>query len=228
MRWLFVYLSFMTKCLLARVIRDLATTLALATVLSCSSAPKTVAQPIDAADPVGGVPTDLWLEIDVSPGRSVEDRAKIEERRVRVVLLPDGSLHGESDRVPHNGLRPARVRRLAREQMVDVWTALRAAGFTDPALADARGNVTLLEPAPNEVLATLEIHADGIRYAFVRRYQPGGDDEQAMRRVIRSIASLAWASDEALAETAELPLRYDLGADPYARFAKPPVAGASQ
>ena len=144
MRWLFVYLSFMTKCPLARVIRDLATTLALATVLSCSSAPKTVAQPIDAADPVGGVPTDLWLEIDVSPGRSVEDRAKIEERRVRVVLLPDGSLHGESDRVPHNGLRPARVRRLAREQMVDVWTALRAAGFTDPALAVSLLNFSVL------------------------------------------------------------------------------------
>jgi hypothetical protein len=73
------------------------------------------------------------------------------------------------------------------------------------------------------VLATLEVHADGERYVFVRRYQPGGDDQPAMRRMVRSIASLAWSSDEALAETAELPLRYDLGSDPYARFAKPAV-----
>ena len=43
--------------------------------------------------------------------------------------------------------------------------------------------------------------------------------EEAMRRVVRSIASLAWASDEALAESAELPTRYDAGPDPYARFA---------
>ena len=45
-----------------------------------------------------------------------------------------------------------------------------------------------------------------------------------MRRVVRSLASLAWASDEALADSAELPVRYDLGADPYARFAPRPAA----
>jgi hypothetical protein len=81
--------------------------------------------------------------------------------------------------------------------------------------------VKLLEPTAGEILATLEVHADGERFAFVRRYTPGGEDQPALRRAIRAIASLGWASDEALAETAELPLRYDLGADPYARFAQP-------
>jgi hypothetical protein len=175
------------------------------------------------SDPVGSVPSDLWIEVDVSPGRGVKDRAKIEERAARFVLLPDGSLHGEADRVPHDELRPARVRRLSREQMVDVWSTLRSLGFADAGFADTRGNPKLVEPAAGEVLATLEVHANGERYVFVRRYQPGGDDQPAMRRMVRSIASLAWSSDEALAETAELPLRYDLGSDPYARFAKPAV-----
>lgn len=176
-------------------------------------------RPADAADPVGRVPSDLWVEVDVSPGRTVVDRAKIEERRARFVLLPDGALHGEADRVPEDRMRPARVRKLSREQMADLWGILSNSGFTDPALADTRGNVKLLEPEAGEILATLELHANGERFAFVRRYTPGGEDQPALRRAIRAIASLGWASDEALAETAELPLRYDLGADPYARFA---------
>lgn len=172
-----------------------------------------------AQDPVGRVPPDLWVEVDVTPGRTVVDRARVEERRTRFVLLPDGSLHGETDRVPEDPVRPARVRKLSREQMADVWGVLASSGFTDATLADTRGNVRLIEPAANEILATLEVHADGERFAFVRRYTPGGEDEAALRRTIRAIASLGWASDEALAETAEIPLRYDLGPDPYARFA---------
>ena len=195
----------------------------------CASSPAAApARAAQSSDPVGAVPSDLWIEVDVSPGRGVKDRAKIEERAARFVLLPDGSLHGEADRVPHDGLRPARVRRLSREQMVDVWSTLRSLGFADAGFADSRGNPKLVEPVAGEVLATLEVHANGERYAFIRRYQPGGDDQPAMRRMVRSIASLAWSSDEALAETAELPLRYDLGSDPYARFAKTaPAAAAS-
>ena len=177
-----------------------------------------------AEDPIGRVPSDLWVEVDVSPGRTVTDRAKVEERRARFVLLPDGSLHGETDRVPEDRMRPARVRKLSREQMADLWGILASSGFTDPALADTRTNVKLLEPAAGEILATLEVHADGERFAFVRRYTPGGEDQPALRRAIRAIASLGWASDEALAETAELPLRYDLGSDPYARFSQPASA----
>lgn len=179
------------------------------------------ARTASAEDPIGRVPDDLWIEVDVSPGRTVVDRARVEERRVRFVLLPDGSLHGETDRVPEDRMRPARVRKLSREQMADLWGILASSGFTDPALADTRGNVKLIEPEAGEILATLEVHANGERFAFVRRYAPGSEDQPALRRAIRAIASLGWASDEALAESAELPLRYDLGADPYARFAQP-------
>jgi len=175
----------------------------------------------DSVDPIGRVPRDFWLEIDVTAGAGVAERAKVEERSARFVLLPDGSLHGETDRVPHDGLRPARARRLTREQMADLWVQLRSAGFGAIEFAETRGNLRLLEPAAGEVLATLEVHADGRRFGFVRRYRPGEEDELGMRRVIRSVAALAWASDEALAESAELPQRYDLGPDPYARFAKP-------
>jgi hypothetical protein len=180
-----------------------------------------------AVDPLAAAPADFWLEIRTSPGRGVVDRPKVEERATRFVLLPDGSLHGETDRVPEPGARPARLRRLSREQMGDVWSLLASAGFADPALADSRGNPALLEAAAGEVLATLEVHAEGERYAFVRRYTPGGEDERALRGVIRAVASLGWASDEAFAEFAELPLRYDLGPDPYARFSAP-AAGAAE
>ena len=193
----------------------------------CASAPPMVANA--AVDPAGRVPSDLWLEVVVRPGRGVADHARVEERPARFVLLPDGTLHGETDRLPPAGARPARVRRLAREQMADVWNALVSAGFSGARYADDFGNVALLTPNAGEVLATLEVHADGERFAFVRRYTPGGETETAMRRVVRSLAALAWASDEALAESAELPIRYDVGADPYARFAPkrvevPPVA----
>lgn len=209
----------------SRLLARLASIVALAAFVSagCASPATTAARASDAADPVGPVPPDFWLEIDVEAGRGVANRAKVEERSARFVLLPDGSLHGETDRVPHDGLRPARARRLSREQMADLWGALAAAGFNAAEFADTSGNLRLLEPGPGEILATLEVHANGERFGFVRRYRPGEDDARGMRRVVRSVASLAWASDEALAESAELPLRYDLGADPYARFAQPAV-----
>lgn len=193
-----------------------AVALAVCALAGCESAPPMVANA--AVDPAGRVPSDLWLEVAVRPGRGVEGRAKVEERPARFVLLPDGTLHGETDRLPPADRRPARARRLAREQMADVWNSLVAAGFSGARYADDLGNVALLAPEPGEILATLELHADGERFAFARRYKPGDETEAAMRRVVRSIASLAWASDEALAESSELPVRYDAGADPYARF----------
>jgi hypothetical protein len=213
-----------SKCALASValVAAVAALAAPFGTMGCASATR----PSEPADPIGRVPGDLWVEVDVSPGRTVVDRAKIEERRARFVLLPDGSLHGEADRVPEDRMRPARVRKLSREQMADLWGVLSNSGFTDAALADTRGNVKLLEPEAGEILATLELHANGERFAFVRRYTPGGEDQPALRRAIRAIASLGWASDEALAETAELPLRYDLGPDPYARFASQKGAAA--
>lgn len=184
---------------------------------ACTSAPAPAkAAPVDRA---AGAPSDLSLEIVVTPGRGVEERAKIEERPARFVLLADGSLMGEADRLPSGVVRPARVRRLSREQMTDVWSVLVAAGFSDAKFVDTHGNVRLLKPQAGEVLATLELYANGERLCFARHYKPGDESELAMRRVVRSLASLAWASDEALADSAELPVRYDLGADPYARFA---------
>lgn len=186
----------------------------------CTSAPSiAVNAPVD---PAGRLPADLAIEITVAPGARVESRVRVEERPARFVLLPDGSLHGATDRLPPEGVRPARVRRLAREQMVDVWTVLESAGFSNGALSDTQASVQGQQPRPAEVLVTLEVQADGARFGFVRRFDPQSEGEQAIRRVVRTIASLAWASDEPLAESAELPTRYDLGADPYARFAPRP------
>jgi hypothetical protein len=189
--------------------------------LGCHSAP---ARPAAAsADPVGRVPDDLAVELSVRVGFGLGERSRIEERTVRMVLLADGTLCAASDRVPDLGTRPPRVRRLGREQMAEVWSRLVSAGFSSEANAEARGNVALLEPANGEILATLELHAEGRRLVFARRYRPDDEREQAMRSLVRAVASLAWASDEMLVESAELPNRYDAGADPYARFAPKPT-----
>ena len=191
---------------------------ALPAVLAGCSSPAIIS--VNApVDPAGVMPSDLSLEVVVTPGARVEDRVRIEERPARFVLLPDGSLHGEADRIPPEGVRPARIRRLSREQMADVWSALESAGFSQPLLADARAAAPDAEPLADEVLVSLEVHADGARFGFLRRYRPGSDSERAIRQFVRTVAALAWASDEALAESAELPTRYDLGPDPYARFA---------
>jgi hypothetical protein len=179
--------------------------------------------PQAAADPAGHVPEDLSIDLAVRIGFGVGERARIEERNVRLVLLADGTLCAATERVPRDDTRPPRVRRLAREQMTELWSTLVASGFAEVSSAEARGNVALLEPAAGEVLATLELHANGERLTYARRYRPEDEREQAMRGVVRAVASLAWASDEALVESAELPTRYDLGADPYARFAPRPV-----
>lgn len=198
----------------------------------CTTAPAIAVN--SAVDPAGRVPPDLAVEVTVVPGGRVEGRVRIEERPAKLVLLPDGSLHGACDRVPPDGTRPARVRRLGREQMADVWSALESAGFADAALADTRAGVRAVEANPNdargahEVLVTVEVQADGARFAFVRRFSPGSDGEPAIRRIVRTLAALAWMSDEPLAEGAELPTRYDLGPDPYARYAPAtPSAGGS-
>lgn len=221
----FGYLSRMNRSPAPRALVSSAVLVAVALVAvlpvaGCASAPRAAAP----EDPAGSVPGDLTVEVAVRPGRGVEQRVKIEERPARFVLLPDGALFGEADAPPRDGVRPARARRLAREQMADVWTLLRSSGFADAALAETTSNPALLAPAAGEILATLEVCADGRRFAFVRRYKPGAEDEVAMRRVVRSLASLAWASDEVLVESAELPKRYDLGVDPYARFARPATA----
>lgn len=194
----------------------------LATLIAggCASVPDSVAltPSVAGTDPAAGVPSDLWLEAMVRLGRGVEASARVEERAARFVLLPDGALCASTDRVESGG-RPPVVRRLAREQMSDLWSSLVAAGFADGSVADTRGNVALLAPDAGEILVTLEVHANAERFAFVRRYRTGDESEVATRRIVRSIASVAWASDEALAESAEVPQRTDLGPDPYARFA---------
>ena len=196
--------------------------------MGCQSAPAgpAAASSSTSADPAAGVPDDLSVELSVRVGFGLGERSRIEERAVRMVLLADGTLCAASDRVPDAATRPPRVRRLGREQMTEVWSRLVAAGFTSDANAEARGNVALLEPAKGEILATLEVHAEGRRLVFARRYRPDDEREQAMRSVVRSVASLAWASDEMLVESAELPNRYDAGADPYARFAPKRAAPA--
>ncbi len=200
----------------------------------CASSPPAVenANAALSADPLGALPRDFSMELEVEIGRGVEVSGRVEERPGVYVLLADGSLHAETEVAPPKGKRPARVRRLSQEQESDLWRIVMDGGFGSHTQSDSLGNVWMETPSAGTILVKVRISANGKRWCFLRQYAPSTEEERGVRRLTRALASLAWASDEPLAETAEFPVRYDLGPDPYAALksaapARAGVGGAS-
>lgn len=196
-------------------------------ILGCASdgSAHTDASAPDATDPLGALPQDFAIELAVEVGRGVDVSPRAEERAAVYVLLADGSLHAEAEIAPLKGKRPARVRRLSREQESDLWRLVVDGGFGSASTSDSLGNVWTETPSAGTILVKVRVSANGQRWCFLRQYTPATEDERAVRRLTRALASLAWMSDEPLAETAEFPMRYDLGADPYASLKSPPTIG---
>ncbi len=203
----------------------------LACTIGCASTearPSGTAAAAAAVDPLGTLPSDFSIELAVEVGRGVEVSPRAEERAAAYILLPDGSLHAEAEIAKLKGKRPARVRRLSREQESDLWRLVVDGGFGSSANSDSRGNVWTETPSAGSILVKVRIAANGERWCFLRQYAPATDDERALRRLTRALARLAWMSDEPLAETAEFPVRYDLGADPYAAMQAQPLIGRAR
>ena len=193
----------------------------------CASTPPPTADLASEAetDRLGALPRDFSIELAVEVGTGVAVSARAEERAAVYALLADGSLHAEADISQLKGKRPARVRRLSREQESDLWRLVVDGGFGESAKSDTRGNVWTEQPSAGTILVKVRVGANGERWCFLRQYAPATDDERAARRLTRALANLAWMSDEPLAETAEFPVRYDLGADPYASMQQPDLIG---
>lgn len=204
------------------------------------------------ADPLGPVPDDLVVDVTVLPGRRVSEdlvsSGAVHARRARYILFPDGSLHAAVGREEWVGYglmgtqwtqraigvlsRPAQTRVVSRETMADVWLLARQCGLSDPAASTFDGNPALLSPKPDEILTIISICVGGRQGTFLERRPAtpvAGDpadaapDVTSAGRFVRGLAQLAWASDDLPAETAVLPLRYDLGPNPYARYLPPRV-----
>jgi hypothetical protein len=193
---------------------------------------------VGAQDVLVGMPSDLTIDITILPGRGARGRTEAHLVRSKYILFPDGSLHGDIGRSMTALTRPGMLRHLNREAMADLWRIVQQSGLGAPEAGDYLGNTALLAPAANTVLTIVTIRADGRTGTFVRRAPMRNPDPAAeaaapdsfdgsdpsVTRLVRAIASLAWASDDPPAATLVQPIRYDLGPDPYARFkpATPP------
>jgi hypothetical protein len=181
----------------------------------CSTPGTAPSQP--SGDTLGALPDDLTVDLTVLPGADLRTRSEAHIVRSKYILFPDGSLQGDRGRSIDVLTRPARIRTLSRDAMADLWLLLGQTGFTELGETGFSGNAALLAPAPAEVLTVLTVHANGVTGTFIRRAAPDAADP-ATTRVVRAIARLAWATDDPPLEATVQPIRYDLGADPYARY----------
>lgn len=174
-----------------------------------------------AVDPVfGSVPGDLTIDVTILPGRNIGRYDAAHLQRSRYILFCDGSLHGDVG--PSVGVltRPGAVRTMTHEEMADLWLVARRTGFADLDRSEFDGNAALLTAGPNEVLVIVSIVAEGRTGTFIRRTPPAEMDPDT-RGFLRALADLAWSSDAAALERVIIPLRYDMGPDPYRRFLPP-------
>ena len=124
--------------------------------------------------------------------------------------------------------RPDVVRRLDRLQVQEVWALARQLGLTDPAKGDEPINFALVKAEPNQVVYLAAFTGNDDSWEFVRRSTfPAGPDP-SMTTLARRLAQLAWASDVQDSIAAMMPIRYNFGPDPYARYRSPATAPSPQ
>lgn len=183
----------------------------------CAAPPAT---PLAEDPALGALPVDLAIDVTILPGQGVGAFSEAHRVRAKYILFPDGSLHGDEGASMGVLVRPALARVLTREEMADVWFVARETGFAELDAAEFDGNPAFLSPARDELLTILTVTAEGRTRTFVRRSAPA-DVDASTRRMVRTLAALAFASDEPGFDRVIMPLRYDLGPDPYRRFLPP-------
>ncbi|MHC5027646.1 MAG: hypothetical protein ACYTGR_12905 [Planctomycetota bacterium] len=187
-------------------------------------------QPTDETDPYSVAPGDFALEVivlrhpdDIRAYRralaadQVDDWPPAHERPSRYVLLSDGALYHEIDRQISMSRRPPLTRFIDRRDVAEVWSRCRSLGFADPRDADPRGNLALVSPDPGQVSYLIEVTGDDERWDFIRTVDPAAEDP-AIAELVRHLAALVWARDDAGERRVVVPRRYDFGPDPYAMY----------
>jgi hypothetical protein len=151
------------------------------------------------ADPLGAVPDDLSVELNVWPLPG------------RYVLFADGSLHWEAE--PGRGGLPPLRRVLRRAELAEVWPLVEALG---PESAGARAPILVprIEAGPEERIFLGTFLAGGRRWSVLERPGPGAGEPAGA--LVAKLDALAWVDPAALAP--KPPRRDDFGPDPYARY----------
>lgn len=193
----------------------------------CTSSPR--------MDPVVGPPADFVLDATILVGRDVQKRAANSSmtrwpahlRPWRLMVLPDGSLRADTGASIDVRTRPGVTRRLYKEQVETLWSALGDLGLADPKSERTgmkSGNPALERVQPDEVLQILSVSGDGQSWTFTCRFTPDADgsgvqgEDPQLRAMLRRLLALAWATDLRPEQRFSAPERYDFGDDPWSRY----------
>jgi hypothetical protein len=181
-----------------------------------------------SADPLGAAPTDFALELTILTGPLVTTSDQAHLRQSRYVLFADGSLYqgDDVDRSHRADWLPPLTRFLSRRQVAEVWSLAQQLGFTSPKSSPSAVNFKLAVPPADGVTYLATFTGWGERWSLVRS-GAAGEADPAMAQLTRELARLAWSSDVLPAAAAVMPVRYDFGPDPYARFRQPGGAPAA-
>lgn len=180
-------------------------------------------KPPVVVDPLGAAPQDFSLDVTVMTGRDVDDVQKAKLLCGRYVLEADGSLHQGVAESASWGARwlPERTRTLSREQVAQVWSLTQQMGFVDPVRGNENINLYLIDPSPGDVTYLLATTANDNRMTYVQSKGIGEPGDPAVTRLVEMLAELSWTSPTPQAQGYEIPMRYEFGPDPYARYRQP-------
>lgn len=171
--------------------------------------------------PAGASPSDFSLDVAVltqPADRSLEDDSgsyRVEPDgsfwyRPPLRDGPDGASEEPRDRL---------VRVLTMNEMAAVWDIVNQLGLDESAAEEAMGNLELVRPQPGERIYLAKIAAEGQHWAFARTLGGRGRDAQTpLADLAAVLADLSMEAREPGARTIGIPVRYDLGPDPYARY----------
>ena len=172
-----------------------------------------------APDPLV-TPNELTFDVTILKGEKVPFRTEAWMQPGKMIVFPDGTLLADFGPSVNTRVRPGVARVLYQRQLYEMWDVAKKLGFTDPQLADFTANPYLVEAQPNEMVYIMTFAANSDRWTFVRRFEGTAQPDPASEVWVKVMAQAAFAMD--LKADADLPIRYDFGADPYALF-KPPA-----
>ena len=139
---------------------------------------------------------------------------------VHVVVLPDGSLHAAAGDEVVPGSRPGLARVLFRDQVANLWSQLERQGFLErgePVAGPVR------TPGAMELVYVVEYTAEDRRRRIVERHLADSKPSTATTELIRTLGALAWLRDRPIRDSSVMPIRYDFGPDPWARYRAAPT-----
>lgn len=170
------------------------------------------------ADPLATVPDDLTIDLRVlAPARPGDEQSDVLLPAGRVLVLPDGAVHGELNGPHHARVLPGQIRRLDQQQLAELWSLLHEFGLLD-ADSPASVNPMLIVRPESGRRYVLDVRAGDHWWQIRRDAVDASSDDPVMRHLTQRLYDLAWLRETAEQTALIAPRRYDFGPDPYARY----------